>query len=193
MPIGTILAFAGTRDAFKEIHEPNGWRLCEGQKVKIMNDNPAHQLLYSVLQHSWNDSDSHNCDYFRLPDLRGQFLRGVADNKVQDPDIDKRIWTSPGSSKTERVGTMQPYAVQQHSHTFNTTSGGHPELTNNYAIMVSYGHSATEDTGLHLVNDIGPIVIPKTRDLDPNVSTETRPKNVYVYYMIYVGRGVVTE
>lgn len=188
MLLGMIVAYAGSRKSLTEKYGNSGWVLCEGQLAKT-GPNPANKKLFEVIGNSWCKDNSCDADTFQLPDLRGQFLRGVSSTIEQDPDREARSCASDSQAKEDLVGSTQPYAVHQHSHTFNSTSGGHPHLTDNYAIELSLGHRDGENTGLKIVNDIGPIVKPYTRQPDAHVSSETRPRNAYVYYLIYVGRG----
>jgi microcystin-dependent protein len=69
-PIGTILPFAGTII-------PEGWKLCDGSKVKIA----TNQELFAVIGSYWGKT---NGSTFQIPDLRGAFLRGFDDGKGVD-------------------------------------------------------------------------------------------------------------
>ncbi len=66
---GSIQAFAYTGDKTSQ-----GWLLCDGRTVKIAN----YQALFNVIGGTYNSGNVPS-DEFRLPDLRGQFIRG-ADN-----------------------------------------------------------------------------------------------------------------
>ncbi len=62
MPVGSILPFAGPTP-------PDGWLLCDGAALASAD----YTALYNVIGHGWGGTDTN----FRLPDLRGAFLRGV--------------------------------------------------------------------------------------------------------------------
>lgn len=62
---GAIIAFAG-----KTI--PTGWELCDGREVSSTDN--KYRDLFKVIGTVWGGNGNPN---FRLPDLKGTFLRGV--------------------------------------------------------------------------------------------------------------------
>ena len=66
-PVGTILAFGGSR-------VPNGWFSCQGQELLIAD----YPTLYSIIGDNFGTASSGT--KFKLPDLRGEFLRGAGTN-----------------------------------------------------------------------------------------------------------------
>ena len=66
IPSGTITAFGGT-------NIPAGWLLCDGRLVT----SAQYPRLYGAIGKSWGGVPDGPIVNFNLPDLRGQFLRGV--------------------------------------------------------------------------------------------------------------------
>lgn len=70
-PIGSVIAFAGVRI-------PNGWMLCDGRSL-LKSEYPE---LYQALGDTYNlnpfqgDNFVLTANHFRIPDLRGEFIRG---------------------------------------------------------------------------------------------------------------------
>ncbi|MCL1864459.1 MAG: phage tail protein [Spirochaetes bacterium] len=64
-PVGSIVSFAGP-----ENRVPEGWLVCDG---RVMNKD-TFGTLFDAIGFSWGKESD---DEFRLPDLRGRFLRGV--------------------------------------------------------------------------------------------------------------------
>lgn len=102
-PVGTIQAFA-----FNKI--PQGWLVCNGQSVSRV----SYPKLYAVIGNTFTTGTSLNAhDLFKLPDLRGRFVRGWSD----DASIDAN----------RKFGSIQDDALQGHIHSVESCSknGGH--------------------------------------------------------------------
>lgn len=118
MPAGAIIAFGGPAGAV-----PDGWLLCDGRAVR----SSEYGRLFASLGAAWgnggNDSDA--ATDFNLPDLRGQFLRGVDANAGSDPDARVRTAGAPGGNSGDEVGTKQAddYASHNHLVTLNGFTG----------------------------------------------------------------------
>ena len=99
---------------------------------------------------------------FRVPDMRGVFLRGVADANGADPDRNSRTASAIGGNTGNQVGSYQGDAFKSHSHSVTSRnvagSGGN-------RVWTHISPNETQSTG----NTGG---------------SETRPKNVYVNYII---------
>jgi microcystin-dependent protein len=65
LPVGSITAFAGPIDNL-----PEDWAVCDGRRL----DRRVDVALFNAIGVSWGGNGA---PFFRLPDLRGQFLRGV--------------------------------------------------------------------------------------------------------------------
>jgi len=155
MPVGSIIAFGGTTP-------PDGWLLCDGMPISrsIYND------LFLVIGTAWGAGNGTTT--FNLPDLRGQFLRGIDNGAGTDPDAATRT-DKTGNVVGDVVGSYQADKVGPHQHTVSlpyvTTDSG-----NRAAMMVS-SNAGPDGDQLHPTS---------TGDGGP----ETRPKNAYVNYII---------
>src|SRR4051812_7843459 len=80
VPVGTIIAYAGTLPV-----PGDTYLVCDGS----LASSSSFPELARVLRGAWGSSGSSGA--FRLPDLRGQFLRGVTMGALTDPDVSSRI------------------------------------------------------------------------------------------------------
>lgn len=159
---GTILRFAGPKEKV-----PDGWKLCDGSQLPVA----SYQALWTVIGWAWG-KPGNDSNYFNLPDLQGRFLRGVLNGAPaqRDPDAaagPRRPRTGKGGNA---VGSLQDHAVQSHTHSY----------------LDSYAYSPGSSTDsvlgwvpLQLVADQS-----RTNGNSGNASTETRPLNVYVNFII---------
>jgi hypothetical protein len=156
-PPGTIVAFAGPTNNI-----PYGWLLCDGRDFQT-NEFPE---LYSAIGKSWGSIAP---NWYKLPDLRGYFLRGAALGQSTDPDRSTRTGR-PGGNTGDAVGSTQSDNVGSHRH----RQGGTAE--NNFFQF-----------GYHDTSGYRPSQVPAT-GYYPFTSyeggSETRPKNAYVNYII---------
>ena len=122
-PSGTIKPFAG-----KVL--PDGWLWCDGSEVS----RETYKDLWNAIIVYWGQGN--NATTFNLPDLRGNFLRGVdnMNNTVgvgggvagNDPDAGSRIAKYTGGNTGNEVGSYQGDAFQGHKH----NSNGHAHSNN---------------------------------------------------------------
>ena len=175
-PTGSIMAFAGQKDKV-----PTGWLLCDGRELS-RTDNAA---LYAIIGTSWGHGNGSTT--FRLPDLRGVFLRGVSDGRYDD-EANNRVAMYPGGNTNNNVGSFQGENFRSHNHSgatqangahshrvFTRANVGSPTL--NVDALESGNLSQWAETstdGLHTHNFT----------TNPAGGNETRPDNVYVNYII---------
>ena len=148
MPIGSIIAFGGR-------NIPNGWLLCDGNTVSRI----TYSRLFASIDSVWGNGNG--ITTFHLPDLRGQFLRGVSGTSNNDPDANLRTNKNSNGNIGNKVGSFQVDELKSHNHTYsspNYISGN----SSNYGGGYANYNNVTGDTG----------------------GAETRPKNAYVYYII---------
>ena len=167
VPIGTIEAFAG--DANKI---PIGWALCDGNAHDTSD--LVWKNLYNIIGFAWGYAN--NKAQFKLPYTNGLFLRGIDNGQGNDPDaasrlaIGSNIWFG---NVGDAVGSLQTEAFKSHNHALrleygtgsnlNSTPGGsYSQITSTQA----YGYNGNGTN----VSFVG--------------GSETRPKNVYVNYII---------
>ncbi len=151
VPPGAVMAFAGA-----STNIPSGWVICDGSQVSRTG---ATANLFAAIGTAWGIGDGSTT--FNLPDMRGNFLRGVDQTANNDPDKGLRLATNGGNSGNN-VGSKQDDQLESHNHTVsnlgNTVSGA----LLGTSMYVPGGSTTTSSTG----------------------GNETRPKNVYVFYII---------
>ena len=165
MPPGTIVAFGGDLN-----HLPKGWLLCDGNALNAYDNNQQYLKLFQAIDINWGFGDNRSGS-FNLPTLQGYFLRGASNGSTYsaDPDADKRK-TSWGVTVGGVVGSYQGDALQQHNHNWNVGSGTPDDPNHNNDV---YGRI-----------DANNISIATTGATNCNVSSETRPRNAAVNYII---------
>jgi microcystin-dependent protein len=193
-------AYAGEIRAFAGEVCPKGWLAADG---KSYNDT-AYANLAPVISDLWG---SPNPNTFRVPDLRGVFLRGWnamgtqgnRQDKYADPDAIIRELPpgAPVSSPnpdTNVVGSYQQDAIQAHHH---SDSGHAHDMNFTYQNSFSCGNSCgalTVPTSGNNNTKAATAVIgdPTNSTGGPvRISTESRPANAYVLYCVRDGNPVL--
>lgn len=150
-PSGAIIAFGGASS-------PTGYLLCDGTSYL----QATYPTLFAAIGTAYGSIDG---THFNVPDLRGQFLRGVTGASPSDPDASLRTAQYAGGNIGNNVGSSQGYQIQSHNHTINYGSN-YTSPPNNVAIAANFGGAVTFN--------------------NPTGGNETRPINVYVNYIIKV-------
>lgn len=105
IPVGAVIAIPGAGKP-----DTNFWVLCNGAEVSTTG---AYAQLYEICGAIWGQPPG-NTDVFNLPDMRGQFLRGVDNTKAGstliDPDRDNRTALMPGGA-TKGTGSKEGWAT----------------------------------------------------------------------------------
>jgi microcystin-dependent protein len=168
-PVGSIIAFAGQVEKYSQTNTDNfttqpiesfGWMVCDGSTL----DANQYPELYAALGNLYGGSGS----TFNLPDLRGQFLRGLG---VDSASTEER--TAAPNGQPNGVGSTQKDALQTHVHTYNEPTGAAPGNS-------GPAFAAINPKALTGIPTNGPAQQPAV-----NVSQfETRPANVFVNYLI---------
>jgi microcystin-dependent protein len=148
MPSGSIIAFGGR-------NIPNGWLLCSGDTVSRI----VYNRLFIAIDSVWGNGNG--ITTFHLPDLRGQFLRGVSASSNVDTDTLLRTAKYSGGNTGNKVGSFQNDEFKSHNHNFSALGNSGNSLFSGYNGGNS-SNNTTSNTG----------------------GSETRPKNAYVYYII---------
>lgn len=154
VPTGTIAPYAGDT-------APAGWYLCNGGGYWI--DHSETAALYAVIGFRFGSGTSEGRSYFRVPDLRGVFLRGRDSGKGTDPDAASRSALSSGGATGDAVGSYQQdsFKIHRHGLIIEDTEAGDDGGSTHYEIR-NRRQGNTDYTG----------------------GNETRPKNMYVNYII---------
>lgn len=189
-PVGSVIAFAGNLGAsvpatasppdaappagqnVTQVVEAWGWMLCDGRTLAI-NQYPE---LFAVLGNQYGGD--FNTNSFNIPDYRGYFLRGVDDGSGNDPDIAVRTVPAGGTGTAAQAGSIQNYALLEHAHDYQSaaamgtpTGSGNAAATNPVPQPASTTNTLSPDG-----NAFSPASLVS--------QSETRPKNIYVNYLI---------
>ena len=138
--------------------EANGWMFCDGRAL----DSAVYPELFAVIGYLYGKT---GVSSFNLPDYRGLFLRGVDAGAGMDPDSSKRL-APTGSGASSGIGSFQCDALQTHTHTYKSVQLSAPSQSGNAA-----GQTTSE-------------VNTSTPDTPARITSETRPKNIAVNYII---------
>lgn len=155
IPPGSIMAWAG-------VTAPAGWLMCDG----VSYNNTDYPNLFAAIGKNFGGTGS----TFNVPDARGRFLRGVSGTSAADPDRNTRTASNPGGNTGNSVGSFQLDGIVSHNHVV-----GHANT--------SVGNNATINGGTnHPLYD--PAVYTPNSYSQNTGGSETRPKNIYVNYII---------
>jgi microcystin-dependent protein len=182
-PIGTVICFAG-------INIPSDYMLCDGTKLLIAE----YSDLFKVIGQTFKKSDTDSTLYFNLPDLRGQFVRGLDNGRVfgsiqnWSTGMPTNKFTTDSNGNHSHTTDVQGNHTHSYTRSFYQNNGlfhpdntvsiatglDNPTNTPSGAISAAGGHShTTTTTGGHSHTITG-------GDL------ETRPNNIALNYIIKV-------
>ncbi|MCP4134290.1 MAG: tail fiber protein [bacterium] len=162
-PAGTIVPFGGGSI-------PDGWLLCDGSS----RSRTTYSNLFQAIGTAWGTA---NGSGFNLPDLRGHFLRGVSNGTGRDPNAGTRFPLYAGGYGGDNVGSYQDDAFQGHHHTLTGTIRSATYIGNNsYKNMETSGKAYGSSSVTNPISD--------GVNGTPSTSSETRPMNAGVHYII---------
>ena len=104
---------------------PPGYLECNGDPVS----RTTYAALFGVIGTQYNTGGETSSE-FRLPDLRGEFIRGFDNGRNVDVVVD-----SNGNSSSRGIATSQSEQNKQHSHSASSSSSVSPS---------SHGHTSTK-------------------------------------------------
>jgi microcystin-dependent protein len=154
-PAGVISAFGG-------VAAPDGYLLCNGQAVSRTG---VYAKLFAAIGVAYGAGDGSTT--FNLPDFRGMFLRGLDGAAGNDPNSATRTASATGGNTGNNVGSKQTDELKSHSHTLTFASA-----------FASINASSPGTTGFAVSGSSS------TNTIQNTGGSETRPKNVYVNYII---------
>lgn len=159
-PPGTVSVFAGAAN-------PPGWLPCDGSSYSTTG---LFAALFAAIGYTWGGSSG----TFRVPDLRGMFVRGSGTNGTYP--------TASGAS----VGGYQADTYLNHNHAATSTDSGH---THTYTYTIGAGSTAagaggTTPTSTTGTTNSGNANITTTINDSTTGGTETRPKSFSMLYII---------
>ncbi len=185
VPVGTVVAYAGLIDedaqqapARRQILAAQGWLVCDGGTVPVSQ----YPVLAVVLGNAYGNQKN---GQFCLPDYRGVFLRGVNGDRQSpnDPAAAQRTGSGPGGQGNtgNQVGSLQTSQFQEHEHQY--TPGTVPGT---FQPGEAEGvQSTTQSTTTAVVCEAGDAASTGC------FGAETRPLNLYVYYLIKATADVI--
>jgi microcystin-dependent protein len=169
VPVGTIIAFAG---AFPV--DPN-WLVCDGSTKAVAQ----YPELFAAIGTAFGAPTSDGST-FAVPNLGGQFLRGVTGSSTQDPDAATRTAPQPTmpvpGNAGDNVGSVQQYATAQPNTAFSAAIYGLPSGWNSCESPAG----ATSDIAITHPDQAQNHWTPTNGGGDH----ETRPVNKYLWYVI---------
>lgn len=129
-PVGTIIVSAQNSGT-----PPRGYVACDGTTYSRTAAQFAD--LSSAIGTAWGNNNT--ATDFKVPDLRGVFLRGVDGGRNFDPDRNSRTASNTGGNAGDAVGSSQDHAFHQHNHTFSASGNTGNAGTHNHQGGVSPG------------------------------------------------------
>ena len=160
-PAGVIVPFGGTT-------APSGYLACQGQIVS----RSTYADLFAAIGTTWNLAGESSSE-FRLPDLRGAFLRGTGTHMTHNM-ANGNDFAGPA------VGSFENDQIQQHGHNLDMDGGD----VNDYVA----GSNATYGLSVEYANNDLTRVVGKISshayDGAPRHGDETRPFNAGILYCI---------
>lgn len=152
-----LLVPSATVSAYMADTAPVGWLLCDG----VAYSRTTYASLFALVGVRFGSGDGTTT--FNVPDLRGRFLRGVDAGSNRDPDAASRTAMNTGGATGNNLGTVQDDAMLAHTHSYLIATGGQFPSTS--------AQTGTPNAGSYNTSSAGS-------------STETRPKNASVQYII---------
>lgn len=137
---------------------PAGYLACDGSSL-LRSDFPK---LFAAIGTAWGSTDG--ATTFNIPETRGFFLRGVDGLAGRDPDATSRTAANVNGNVGNNVGSVQGDVFGAHNHRVTLANTGGSVSLAQYVAGDAVADEATTTVG----------------------GNETRPKNVYVNYIIKV-------
>jgi hypothetical protein len=114
VPVGTIMAYGGNTanaEVIKQL-QARGWLPCDGALVETK----TYPDLFAAISTAFGANDAKTS--FRVPDLRGRFLRGDDQGTNRDPDVNGRAAINAGGN-SRGVGSVQGDEFKRHTHGYD--------------------------------------------------------------------------
>lgn len=179
-PVGAVAAFAG--ELYSELPTPAEayWLVCDGAEFPLAA--PEFEQLFNAIGFTYGGSSE--TGYFKLPDYRGQFLRGADMGSGNDPDASLRRdhrdevppvdGPDPSPVGANAVGSIQAAATGRPAHPFTASFPHLPATSKETAKTIFSPPEAARWSG-------------GSRTIEANTEggdEESRPVNIYVNFYI---------
>lgn len=173
VPPGSIMPFGGPKS-----NVPQGWLYCDGTSYASTG---MYGKLFEAIGYAWGDDGGK----FRVPDLRGYFLRGTSDATGIDPDRANRVAKYGGGNTGDNVGSYQGDAFEQHNHTGSASGGNHYHYlgSRGFETNGAPGSDGSQDDS-HIRTRPGGSHTHTLNINNAGSSSETRPENANVIFII---------
>lgn len=171
VPVGAVMPYAGRLN--NNQLKARGWSICDGESLNVSDFRPLFDAI----------GTSHGGDgnkTFRLPDLRGFFLRGRDPKGQVDPDAGGRLAAAPGGASGTAVGSVQPAATA-----LPATPG--KSFSTTLAHVPTTDHNAYGGTNADMLRPGSTQTFLSSGGGD----AETRPLNAYVNFIIQLVPGAL--
>ena len=173
VPAGAIMSFAMSS-------APSGWIICNGAEYAIADYGDLHTAIGTTWGALTNGSGGAGSTHFRVPDLRGAFMRGTGTGTINARN-------KAGAS----VGVFQEDEIQGHYHNFKANGNITYGNTHGYLTVPSHSVSNFNFDSMpnwpQANNQSSALVRNPVADLtngDPRTGLETIPYNASVQYCI---------
>lgn len=165
IPVGSVVYFAANSI-------PLGYLKCDGGLVSRYQ----YARLFQVIGYTYGGSG----DNFRLPDLRGEFIRGFDDGR--GVDAGRQFATLQDSTNKSHIHALSAAGEHSHNisdpgHTHNVPSGGQVHSSIRYETSGA-AYWASQTTGSSKTGISITAAPNHTHSIDPNGGVESRPRNV---------------
>ena len=193
VPTGAIFALPdtqGTGTGFQSNGIPTGYLECNGQLLS----RSTYSALFNVIGTKYGNTNSNN---FRVPDLRGEFIRGV-NTSSSGADANRSIGSSQGGQNASHNHTFSDSGttstksltgnVRKISETFagaGTTSGIFSKMSNQDAPLTPGGPD-TSPTGGFQIDASHNHTFSVSGNTGNQGGNEARPRNIAMMYIIKV-------
>jgi microcystin-dependent protein len=153
------------------VSAPSGFLLCDGSSYLITSYPNLAAALYdsSTSSYAYGSIDA---SHFNVPDFRGIFPRGTDSGAGNDPDSSSRTAANTGGNTGDNVGSTQTSAIQNHTHYRNSASSNEFPLLPGGSLGYTSGSTQA------------PTISTTGQMASGTTSTETRPINTYVNFII---------
>lgn len=161
-PPGIVSAFAGAS-------APAGWLICDGSTIS----RTTYSALFAAIGTVYGAGDGSST--FKIPDLRGEFVRGLDAGR--------------GVDASRALGSSQSSANLSHSHGGSVSGGSH---AHDGTISNTTGGGATNAQPLLVPNPTNPSSGTMTatgthsHTVSADGGTESRPRNIAMNYIIKI-------
>jgi hypothetical protein len=167
IPAGAVMPFAMNS-------APSGWLAADGTEYSKTGTYAALFAAIGTTHGETNGNGGAGTSHFRVPDLRGIFVRGSGPQTISGTTYNKALGTKEGDAIRNITGTIVVAGTSGTGKTIQSTTG----------VFTNSGEGAGGD--VHLTPTTGAFRDTITMDASTQVPTasETRPANIALLYCI---------